>query len=279
MNAHQQHPLGPVDALVIQQCGLALGQPALEVGQAADLGEARGLVFETEHAFQVQQLELGLVQFRQVFLGDGTVVTDHVARQRASLAVAHAAQVLHHLLQGAVVGAHPGAAIAFAPARRFLADDTEQLILTGQCQVEARGITLHFRRQLEGVGNQHQGRLVVALGHGHFLEQAHHPGIVGEEGMQVAQHVKVRLRISLDQLERRFRLAAVALAEAFSAKAQALQAFADSPGEQAETALDRQAGEGFQDATLIPGFDQDQLDPRVQHQAEVVDVVLHRGSW
>ncbi|MNP08171.1 hypothetical protein D3C76_1002290 [compost metagenome] len=96
--------------------------------------------------------------------------------------------------------------------------------------------------------------------------------------MQVAQYVEIRLRVGLDQLECGFRLAAVALAQAVTAKAQALQAFADRPGEQAEASLDRQAGEGLQHAALIPGFDQDQLDPRIQHQAEVMDVVLHRGS-
>ena len=123
LHTHQQHPLGQVFGLGGVEHRLALTQPALEGAQAADLGETRGVVLEAQHALQIQQLELALVQLRQIILGDCAVIADHPPRQGAGFGVAHAAQVFHHLLQGAVIGAHPRAAIALAPARGLIADD------------------------------------------------------------------------------------------------------------------------------------------------------------
>ncbi|MCY1439828.1 hypothetical protein D9M71_560800 [compost metagenome] len=103
--------------------------------------------------------------------------------------MAESTQVLHHLAQGAVVGAHAHAVVAFAPACSLFADDADQFVLAGQRQAEARGEALDFRRQLEGMGNQHHGGFERALRHGDFLQQAHHPRAVHQERMQVAEHV------------------------------------------------------------------------------------------
>ncbi|MCY1430398.1 hypothetical protein D9M71_463470 [compost metagenome] len=231
-------------------------------------------MLETQHSAEVEQLELGAVQRRQVFLSDRAVVADHVARQQPRLAVAESAQVLHHLVQGAVVGAHAHAAVALAPARGLLADDADQLFLAGQRQGEARGEALDFRRQLERMGNQHHGGPRRAFGHGDLLQQAHHLRIVGEERMQVAEHVEIGLLVGLDRAQGSLHLAAVALHQRLAAEAQALQALGHRPGVQAVAAPDRQPGQGFQHPRLVPGFDGDQLDPRVQHQPQVVDIVL-----
>ena len=149
---------------------LPLTQPALKGAQTTDFGKARGVIFKTQHAFQIEQLKLALIQLWQIVLGNRTVITDHPPRQRPRLGVAHTAQVLHHLLQGAVVGAHPRATIALTPARGLVAHDGQQFLLGGQRQSKMRGITLHLGRQLKGMGDQHQGRFVRAFSQGDFLE-------------------------------------------------------------------------------------------------------------
>ena len=222
--ADQHHAFRRVQELAFEKAGLTFGQPALEVDQPTDFGEACSVVFEAKHALQIQQLELGLVQLRDVFLGDRAVIADHVARQRACLGMAEAAQVLHHLLQGAVVGTHACAAIAFAPTRRLVTHDAQQLVFRRQRKTETSRETLYFGRQLERMRHQHQRRLVRGLAHGDFLEQAHQPGVVIEEGMQVAHHVEVRLQIGLDHAQRRFGLEGRRLVHRCATEAQALQA-------------------------------------------------------
>src|SRR5690606_32351436 len=80
------------------------------------------------------------------------------------------------------------------------------------------------------------------------------------------------------QAQRHLRLAAVALAERLAAEAQTLHALGDRPQVQPEAAADRQAAEGFQHARLVPGLDDDQAHARVEHQAQVMDIVLHTDS-
>ena len=54
LHTDQQHALGQVATLAIEKDALALGQPALQVAQAADLGEARGVVLEAQHPLEIQ---------------------------------------------------------------------------------------------------------------------------------------------------------------------------------------------------------------------------------
>ena len=192
--------------------------------------------------------------------------------------MAHAAQVLHHLLQGTVVGAYSCAAIEFAPTRGFVADEGQQLLFAGQGQSEACGIALHFGGQLEAVGHQHQSRLVAGLAHGNFLEQTHQRGVIRHKRMQIAHHVQIGLRVMLDQLERGLRLETLASTSRLATEAQALQALGHRPGEQAETTFDRQAGECLQHALLIPGLDDHQFDPGIEHQPQIMNIVFHPYS-
>ncbi|MNE01796.1 hypothetical protein D3C80_942480 [compost metagenome] len=278
LHTDQQHAARQVAGVHGEERLAALVEPALEIGQAADLGKARRLVLEAEHAIHVEQLEARAIEFRQVVLGDRAVVADHVARQQTRLGVGQAAQVLHHLLQGAVVGAHPHAVVALAPALRLLADDGQQLVLAGQRQAEARGQALQLGRQLERMGHQHQGRPLVARRHRHLLEQAHQTRAVGQERMQVAEHVEIGLRVGLDQAQRHLRLATVALAQRLATETQALHALGHRPQVQPQAAADRQRAEGFQHPLLVPGLDDDQAHARIEHQAQVMNIVLHTDS-
>ena len=69
-----------------------------------------------------------------------------LVRLLKEIAMSEAAQVLHHLLQGAVVGTHAYAAIAFAPTRRFVTHDAQQFVFRRQRETETCRETLHFSR-------------------------------------------------------------------------------------------------------------------------------------
>src|SRR5690554_2500358 len=154
-------PLGASARTAIVERRLALLQPALEARQPAELGKAGGILLEAQYPLHVEQAELGLIEHRQVFLGDGAVVDDQLARQQPRLLVGDTTQVAHHLLQGAVVGTHPAALVASGPARRLLADDGRQLLVRGHAQTDARRQTAQLRRQWQFMTDQQQGRRLL----------------------------------------------------------------------------------------------------------------------
>lgn len=54
LHTDQQHAFRRIDALAFEKAGLPLAEPALEIDQAADIGETRGVVLEAEHTVQIQ---------------------------------------------------------------------------------------------------------------------------------------------------------------------------------------------------------------------------------
>jgi len=111
-----------------------------------------------------------------------------------------------------------------------------------------------------------------------FLEQAHQPGVVRKERMQITHHIQRRLRIRLDQAQGGFRLKRGAVDGLLNGKPHALQTLGHRPHLQAQTAAYGQAGQGFQHPQLVPGLNQHKFDPGIQYQAQIMNIVFHPHS-
>lgn len=105
-----------------------------ECGKFVDFGEVCGVVFEVQYVFQVEQLEFGVVQFGQVFLGDCFIVVDYVVCQQLCFGMVEFMQVFYYLLQGVVVGVYVGIMVVFVLVCCFFVDDVEQFVFVGQGQ-------------------------------------------------------------------------------------------------------------------------------------------------
>lgn len=138
---------------------------------------------------------------------DGAVIADDIAREGSRLGVTQAAQILHDLLQGPIVGANPRPSIALAPASSFLTNDREQLLFGRQRQAESCSEALHLGRQLERMRHQDDGGRHGRFVQCNILEQAHQLWLV-QVRMQVAEHIEVRPNVLLHPLERHLRRAA-----------------------------------------------------------------------
>ncbi len=99
LHAHHHDAPWTVDIGLPVKRLLSFAQPVFQTLQAAHVGKAFRVVLIAEHAVHFHQGKLGLVDLRQVRLGNGTVMDNRPPGQLAGIFHAQATQVAHQSIE------------------------------------------------------------------------------------------------------------------------------------------------------------------------------------
>ena len=269
LNAQQQHAFRRIQMRRRSVEGdTALSQPVLESGHAAKVGELRRVVLEAQHTAAIEQCVFRLHQSRQVVRLQCAIIEDRLARQPLGVAGRQSAQILDQQLEGLAIRLDSRAGVHLSPFARDLLDDGVALGAIGKGELEMRGKVLELARQRELVTDQHQRARHLREALADVLQQ---PDVhrVGEEWVEVEEHIKARLVGGANALEH-LRRVCVVLLRAAEIHIDSPQSVGHRPLKNGRVTragtLQRQAFQQRERSRFIARFDQDQWNPAAQQR-------------
>ncbi len=132
LHADQHQPTRRLEVLELaDESGAALLEPFLQILQAPDVGQARGIVLEREHAGAIQQLVLRPHDIGEITRRDGTVAIHGVVRDALDVGTRQPGEVLDQQLERLGVDMHATRIIA-VPRFDDPVDDHRALVVVRQ---------------------------------------------------------------------------------------------------------------------------------------------------